>query len=65
VVPILVQATMQGVVLVIIVYIMMLSLLLVVFLCIIDNICNDGRNIIIVGDGGGIICRSADVMITI
>jgi len=44
---------------------MLLSVLLVVFSGIIDEFCNDGRNIIIISDGGGIIFGSADVMITI
>jgi len=39
--------------------------MLVVFSAIIDNMCNDGRNIIVIGDRGGIIYRCADVMITI
>jgi len=56
---------MGAIVVVVLVRIVLLSMLLVVFPSIIDNICNDGRNIVVVGDGGGIICGSPDVMITI
>jgi len=35
-----------------------LAMLLVVFPGIINNVRNDGGNIIVVGDGGGIICGS-------
>jgi len=59
------QATMRAAIVVVTVHIVLLSMLLVVFPGIIDNVCNDGGNIIVIGDGGGIICRSADVMITI
>jgi len=48
-----------------IVRIVLLSMLPGVFPGVIDNIYNDGRNIVVIVDGGGIICRSADVMITI
>jgi len=47
------------------IHIVLLSMLLVVFPHIIDNVCNDGGNFVVVGDSGGIICGSADVMITI
>jgi len=40
-------------------------MLLVVFPGIIDNFCDDDGNIFVIDKGGGIICRSADVMITI
>jgi len=55
---------MQEAAVVVTVRIVLVSTLLVVFSGIIDNVCNDGRNVVIIGDGGGIICRSADVMIT-
>ena len=45
--------------------IVLLSILLVVFPCIIDNVCNDGRNIVVISDGGDIIGGSAEMMITI
>ena len=56
---------MRGVVVVMIVRIMLLSMLLVVFPGIINDVCNDGGNIVIIGEGGGIICRRAEVMTTI
>jgi len=56
---------MQAAVLVVTFCIVLLSMLLVVFSCIIDNVCNNGGNIVVIGDGIGIICRSADIMITI
>jgi len=56
---------MRGAEVVVTVHIVLLSMLLVVFSDIIDNICNVGGNIIIVSDEGGIICKSADVMITL
>jgi len=56
---------MRAAIVVVTVRIVLLSMLLVVFPGIIDNVCNDGGNIIVIGDRGGIICRSADVMITI
>jgi len=46
---------MRAAVVVMTVRIMLLSMLLVVFSGVIDNICNDGRNIVIIRDGGGII----------
>jgi len=45
--------------------IMLLFRLLVVFLGLIEDICNDVGKILIVNDMGGIICRSSDVIITI
>jgi len=60
-----VRATIQAAMVVVTVRIVLLSMLLVVFPGIIDNVCNDGRNIVVVGDGRGIICGSTDVMITI
>jgi len=44
---------------------MLLSVLLVVLPGIIDNVGNDGRIIVVIGDRGGIHCRSANMMITI
>jgi len=49
---------MRAAVVVMTVCIVLLSMLLVVFPGIIDNICNDGGNIVVVGDGGGIIYGS-------
>jgi len=46
------------------VHVVLLSMLLVVFPGIIDNVSNDGGNIVVIGDGGGIICGTADMMIT-
>jgi len=43
---------------------MLLSMLLIVFPGIIDNIYNNGGNIIIIVNGGGITCRRADLIIT-
>jgi len=43
----------------------LLPVLLVVFLGIIDNVCNDSGNIVVIDDREGIICRNADVMMTI
>jgi len=59
------RATMRAAIVVMTVRIVWLSMLLVVFPGLIDNVCNDGGNIFVVGDGGGIISDSADVMITI
>jgi len=56
---------MRAAIVVVTVRIVLLSMLVVVFPSIIDHVCNDGGNIIAIGDEGGIICRSADVMITI
>jgi len=56
---------MQAAVVVVTIRIVLLSMLLVVFPGVIDNVCNDGGNIVVVGAGGGITCGSADVMITI
>jgi len=56
---------MRAAVVVVIVRIVLLSMLLVVFLGIIDNVCNDGGNIVIVGDRLGIISSSPNVMMTI
>ena len=47
------------------VHVVLLSMLLVVFAGIINNFCDDGGNIVIVGDRRGIICWSTDMMITI
>jgi len=63
--PILVQATMQAAVVVVTVRIVLLSILLVLFPGIKDNLSSDGENIVVIGNWGGIICGSADVMITI
>jgi len=41
------------------------NVLLEVFTGIIDNVGNNGRNIVIIVDGGSIIWRSPDVMINI
>jgi len=41
---------MRVAVVVITVRIVLLSMLLVVFLCIIDTVCNDGGNIVVIGD---------------
>jgi len=59
------RATMRAAIVVVTFRIVLLSMLLVVLPGIINNICNDGGNILVIRDGGGIICRSADVMITI
>jgi len=40
-------------------------MLLVVFPGVINDVRNDGGNIIVIGDRGGIICGNADVMITL
>jgi len=55
---ILVRATVQVAVVVVTCHIMLLSMLLVLFLCVIKDLCNDGGNIIVLGDRGGIICKS-------
>jgi len=44
---------------------MLLSTLVVVFSEVLDDGYKDGRNVVIIGDRRGIICRSADMMITI
>jgi len=59
------RATKRGAIVVVTVRIVLLSMLLVVFRGIIDHVSNDGGNIIVISDGGGIICRNADMMITI
>ena len=64
-IPVLMLATMRAAVVVETVHIVLLSMLLVVFLCINDYVSNIGRNIVVLGDGEGIICRRADMMITI
>ena len=56
---------MRAAIVVVTVHIVLLSVLLVVFPGVIYDVCNDGGNIIVVGDGGGIICGSTVVMITI
>jgi len=48
-IPILVRATMRAAVLVVTIRIVLLSMRLVVFLGVIDNVYNDGRNIVVVG----------------
>jgi len=50
VVPILLRTTLRAAVVVVTVCIVLLSMLLVVFLGIIDNVFNDGGNVVIVGD---------------
>jgi len=49
-IPVLVRATMRGAVVVVTVRIMLLSMLLVVFPGIINDVRNDGRNIVVVGN---------------
>jgi len=56
-------ADIWAVVVVMTVRIVLLSMLPEVFTGIIDNVCNDGGNIVVVGVGGGVICESADVII--
>jgi len=56
---------MRAAIVIVTVRVVLLSMLLVVFPDIMDNVCDDGGNIIVVGDGGGIICRRPDVMITL
>jgi len=48
-IPILVRATMQAAVVVVTIPIGLLSMLLVVFPGVINNVCNDGGNIVVVG----------------
>jgi len=48
-IPILVRAAMQAAVVVVTIRIVLLSVLLVVFSGVIDNVCNDGGNIVVVG----------------
>jgi len=59
------RATIRAAIVVVTVRIVLLSMWLVMFPGIIDNVCDDGGNIIVIGDGLGIICGSADVLITI
>jgi len=56
---------MQAAVEVVTVCIVLHSVLIVMFIGIIDNIYDDGGNIIVIGRARGIICGSADVIITI
>jgi len=56
---------MRAAVVVVTVCSVLLSMLLVVFPRIINNVWKYGWNIVVVGDGGGIICGSTDVMLTI
>ena len=49
-IPILVQATIRAAVVVVTIRIVLLLILLVVLLDVIDNVCNDGGNIVVVGD---------------
>jgi len=65
VVPILVRATMRVAVVVITGHHMLLPKLFVVFLGVIDDVHDDGGNIIIIGARGDNICGSIDVMIII
>ena len=52
-------------VVVVTVYIVLLTVLLIVFQGIIYDIHINGKNIIIIGDGGGVICGTVNVLITI
>ena len=58
-VHILVRATMRAAVVVVRVCIVLPSMLLVMFPSIFDNVCDDSGNIVVIGDGEGIICGSA------
>jgi len=64
-IPILVRATIRGAVGVVAVRIVLLSIPLIVFSSIIKNLHNDHWDIVVIGEGEGIICRNADLMITI
>ena len=50
---------MRAAVVVVTIRIVLLSMLLVVIPCVVYNIYNDGGNVVVVGDWGGIICGSA------
>ena len=56
---------MRMAVIVVTVHIVLLSIMLLILPGIIKNVRNDGGNIIVIGDGGGIICWSSNVIITI